>query len=309
MNCPGHFLLFGSEKRSYKELPLRFHEQTPLHRNEASGTLVGPDARPPVLAGRRALLPDASSRSPREVEALIKLDPAASTRTSASSYAAKLSTRPEKFLGESRLWDRRRGGAQAARSRARSRLTRSTPATAPSTGRRSTSTSRMRSDASGSAARFSSITSARAVRPEIHRRRQHRAPPGRDSPRHLRQLRALHRDPGRALRRRVPAVARAGAGHRPADRRSAPRLRQGGRRRALEGRASRPRSTTGRKRSITRFARPNSRKSPTCWLLGTRKLADRAVAVRSQKKGDLGARPLDQFVTDALAEVRAKALS
>ena len=41
MNCPGHFLLFGSEMRSYKDLPLRFHEQTPLHRNEASGTLSG----------------------------------------------------------------------------------------------------------------------------------------------------------------------------------------------------------------------------------------------------------------------------
>ena len=41
MNCPGHFLLFGSEMRSYKDLPLRFHEQTPLHRNEASGVLSG----------------------------------------------------------------------------------------------------------------------------------------------------------------------------------------------------------------------------------------------------------------------------
>jgi len=27
MNCPGHFLLFGSEMRSYRDLPLRFHEQ------------------------------------------------------------------------------------------------------------------------------------------------------------------------------------------------------------------------------------------------------------------------------------------
>ena len=64
MNCPGHFLLFGSEMRSYKDLPLRFHEQTPLHRNEASGVLARPDARPPVLAGRRSLLRDARSRSP-----------------------------------------------------------------------------------------------------------------------------------------------------------------------------------------------------------------------------------------------------
>ena len=41
MNCPGHMLVFASEMRSYRDLPLRFHEQTPLHRNEASGVLSG----------------------------------------------------------------------------------------------------------------------------------------------------------------------------------------------------------------------------------------------------------------------------
>ena len=41
MNCPGHFLLFASEVRSYRDLPLRFHEQTPLHRNELAGVLSG----------------------------------------------------------------------------------------------------------------------------------------------------------------------------------------------------------------------------------------------------------------------------
>ena len=32
MNCPGHFLVFASEVRSYRDLPIRYHEQTPLHR-------------------------------------------------------------------------------------------------------------------------------------------------------------------------------------------------------------------------------------------------------------------------------------
>jgi threonyl-tRNA synthetase len=41
MNCPGHCLLFGTKKRSYRELPLRFAEFTRLHRNERSGTLTG----------------------------------------------------------------------------------------------------------------------------------------------------------------------------------------------------------------------------------------------------------------------------
>ena len=50
-------------------------------------------------------------------------------------------------------------------------------------------------------------------------------------------------------------------------------------------------------------------KIPYMLVVGDKEVADRAVAVRSQKKGDLGPRPLDQFVTDALAEVRSKALS
>ena len=50
-------------------------------------------------------------------------------------------------------------------------------------------------------------------------------------------------------------------------------------------------------------------KIPYMLVVGDKEVADRAVAVRSRAKGDLGARPLNQFVTDALAEVRAKALS
>src|SRR5688500_2364612 len=41
MNCPGHYLMYASDVRSYRELPIRYHEQTPLHRNEASGVLTG----------------------------------------------------------------------------------------------------------------------------------------------------------------------------------------------------------------------------------------------------------------------------
>ena len=34
-------LIFGSEVRSYRDLPMRIHEQSVLHRNEASGVLSG----------------------------------------------------------------------------------------------------------------------------------------------------------------------------------------------------------------------------------------------------------------------------
>lgn len=41
MNCPGHCLLFKSQKRSYKDLPIRYADFSPLHRNEISGALSG----------------------------------------------------------------------------------------------------------------------------------------------------------------------------------------------------------------------------------------------------------------------------
>jgi threonyl-tRNA synthetase len=41
MNCPGHMLLYGSALRSYRELPIRYAEAAPLHRNELAGVLHG----------------------------------------------------------------------------------------------------------------------------------------------------------------------------------------------------------------------------------------------------------------------------
>ncbi|CAO3640428.1 unnamed protein product [Cunninghamella blakesleeana] len=41
MNCPGHCLIFDSTPKSYKDLPIRLADFSPLHRNEASGALTG----------------------------------------------------------------------------------------------------------------------------------------------------------------------------------------------------------------------------------------------------------------------------
>uniref|UniRef100_A0A7C3UP20 Threonine--tRNA ligase n=1 Tax=candidate division WOR-3 bacterium TaxID=2052148 RepID=A0A7C3UP20_UNCW3 len=41
MNCPGHILIYKSQVRSYRDLPLRFAELGTVYRNEKSGTLHG----------------------------------------------------------------------------------------------------------------------------------------------------------------------------------------------------------------------------------------------------------------------------
>ncbi|KAH6609179.1 hypothetical protein Trco_002525 [Trichoderma cornu-damae] len=41
MNCPGHCLIFASKLHSYRDLPVRYADFSPLHRNEISGALSG----------------------------------------------------------------------------------------------------------------------------------------------------------------------------------------------------------------------------------------------------------------------------
>ena len=112
MNCPGHFLTYASEMRSYRDLPIRYHEQTPLHRNEASGVLSG------LTRVRQFSQDDAhcfvtQDQIGDEVERLIRLV----QRVYADfglPFTAKLSTRPDEFLGEVGTWDHAEAQLKAA---------------------------------------------------------------------------------------------------------------------------------------------------------------------------------------------------
>jgi len=102
MNCPGHMLIFGSEVRSYRDLPLRFHEQTPLHRNEASGVLSG------LTRVRQFSQDDAHCFVTREqigeeVERLIRLVQRV-YKDFGLVFAAKLSTMPDEHMGDEATW-------------------------------------------------------------------------------------------------------------------------------------------------------------------------------------------------------------
>ena len=56
MNCPGHMLLFGSQLRSYRDLPLRYAEASTAAPQRARRDAARPHARPVRDAGRRAHL-------------------------------------------------------------------------------------------------------------------------------------------------------------------------------------------------------------------------------------------------------------
>ncbi|HEU6445615.1 MAG TPA: threonine--tRNA ligase [Gaiellaceae bacterium] len=103
MNCPGHMLLFGSDLRSYRDLPLRYAESSTLHRNERAGTLHG------LLRVQHVTQDDAHIFvTPEQIEDEIFacLDYAKLLYDLFGMQARfELSTRPENKLGTDEEWD------------------------------------------------------------------------------------------------------------------------------------------------------------------------------------------------------------
>jgi threonyl-tRNA synthetase len=102
--------------RSYRDLPLRFHEQTPLHRNEASGVLSG------LTRVRQFSQDDAhcfvtQDQIGEEVERLIRLVQRVYGDFDLP-YTAKLSTRPDEYLGKIETWDHAEAQLKDALARA-----------------------------------------------------------------------------------------------------------------------------------------------------------------------------------------------
>jgi threonyl-tRNA synthetase len=306
MNCPGHFLLFGSEMRSYKDLPLRFHEQTPLHRNEASGTLSG-------LTRVRQFSQDdghcfvTQEQIGAEVEELIGLIQRV-YRDFGLAFAAKLSTRPEKFLGEIATWD----DAEAALVRA---LDRSQQAYTLNAGDGTFYGPKIDFDITDALGRKWQCGTIQLdyQMPERFDLKYTGADNGEHRPV------VIHRAIFGSLERFIAILVEHFAGAFPlwlapvqaivlpiADR----HLDYANEVAALLKDAGLKAEVDDRQEKVNyKIREAQIQKIPYMLVVGDKEVTDRAVAVRSQKKGDLGARPLAQFVTDALAEVRAKALS
>ena len=115
MNCPGHMTLFASDLRSYRELPLRYAEAAPLHRNELAGTLHG------LTRVRHVTQDDAHifcTREQIEDEIFGCLDYAAFLYDLFGMGAIfELSTRPDNKLGTDDEWDFTEGALRTALDR------------------------------------------------------------------------------------------------------------------------------------------------------------------------------------------------
>ncbi|KAF2839419.1 class II aaRS and biotin synthetase [Patellaria atrata CBS 101060] len=109
MNCPGHCLLFASERRSYRDLPIRFADFSALHRNEISGALSG------LTRVRRFHQDDGHifctpSQILDEIRSTLEFIRIVYDTFNLGPYKLVLSTRPtDSHIGTQEEWDRAEG--------------------------------------------------------------------------------------------------------------------------------------------------------------------------------------------------------
>jgi len=306
MNCPGHFLLFASQMHSYKELPVRYHEQTPLHRNEASGVLGG-------LTRVRQFSQDdghcfvAEDQIAAEVEALLRLIQRV-YRDVGMEYSAKLSTRPEQFLGEVSTWDH----AEAALRQALDQAEQPYVLNAGDGAFYGPKIDFDITDALGRKWQCGTIQLDYQMPQRFDLKYV-----GADNAEHRPVV--IHRAIFGSFERFIAILIEHFAGAFPlwlapvqvtvlpiADR----HLDYAREVRSTLAAAGLRAIVDDRQEKVNlKIREAQLQKVPYMLVVGDREAAERAVAVRSRAKGDLGARPLDTFLADALAEVGSKQLS
>ena len=103
MNCPGHTVIYASEKRSYRDLPIRLADFGRLHRNERSGVLHG-------LQRVRSMSQDDAhvfctpDQIENEVEANLRMVREVYGALGFEQLEFKLATMPDEHLGAEAQW-------------------------------------------------------------------------------------------------------------------------------------------------------------------------------------------------------------
>ncbi|MBV8519504.1 MAG: threonine--tRNA ligase [Acidobacteria bacterium] len=113
MNCPGHTQIFAMERRSYRDLPIRYAEFTRLHRYERSGVTHGL-ARVRSFAQDDAHLFVTPDQIEEEINRELRLIKEIYDTFDFREVRIAHSTRPEKRLGDDAMWDAAEGALENA---------------------------------------------------------------------------------------------------------------------------------------------------------------------------------------------------
>ena len=107
MNCPHHFVLYNAQAHSYRELPLRYAENTAVYRFEKSGEVSG-------LLRVRSITQDDTHHFVRhdqiesEIEMVLGMTMELYKTFGFEKFKAQISVRdpkhPEKYFGDDKLW-------------------------------------------------------------------------------------------------------------------------------------------------------------------------------------------------------------
>src|SRR6185295_9911493 len=106
--CPSHCVIFGSRRRSYRELPWRVADFGRLHRYERGGVVHGL-SRVRTFCQDDAHIFCTQAQVPQEIEKFIKLLYVVYKAFAFDKIDIKLATRPEKRLGTDADWDMSEG--------------------------------------------------------------------------------------------------------------------------------------------------------------------------------------------------------
>lgn len=112
MNCPFHILIYSSQRRSYRDLPIRMAELGTVYRKEKSGALGG-------LTRVQGFTQDDShifctpEQLVNEINEIIDFIQDAMSIFN-MSFEVELSTRPESYVGELENWERAEAGLKEA---------------------------------------------------------------------------------------------------------------------------------------------------------------------------------------------------
>jgi threonyl-tRNA synthetase len=113
MNCPGHILIYKSKPRSYRDMPLRFYELGTVYRYERSGVLHG------LLRVRGFTQDDAHifctpDQIEDEVKNILDFSFYVLRTFGFDEFTVNLSTRPEKYVGTLEIWEKAEGALKKA---------------------------------------------------------------------------------------------------------------------------------------------------------------------------------------------------
>ena len=312
MNCPHHILVYESKKHSYRDLPVRIAELGTMYRYERSGVLSGL-SRVRVMTLNDAHIFCTPEQIKEEFAGVMRLVEQAYRDLGITQYTYRLSLRDKlnraKYVENDEMWDLAESMLREAMDSLKLPYTEA-PGEAAFYGPK---LDIQLADVMGHQETYSTIQI------DFHLPNQfelgymgadgQRASAGDDSPRRHQHHGAHGFLSDRAVRRRIPGVARAGAGGGTAHHRTAERLREAGATRNCSMRGIRVELDDRNEKVQAKIRDAQLQKVPYMLVIGGKEAEAGTVSVRHRSKGDLGPRPLEQFSSDLRAEVDSKVIS